>query len=158
MCDYSLHTMKNRLAQKDERLVLHRFRTGSKGFASAEDAGLCSGFSIWKPQTWRMAYLDPEVQCAVCLPPGATLTLEDIPQEIQDNYRVSARELVTFQQLSNDPFRYRDAVVFRSGAKLLLQKLPEGVKATVLCLGQVEEQALEPMAVAWIDRAQYARP
>lgn len=36
MCDYSLHGIRNRLAQKDEVLVVHRFHTGSKGLTSLE--------------------------------------------------------------------------------------------------------------------------
>jgi hypothetical protein len=34
MCDYSLHGIKNRLAEAGETLVVHRFHTGSKGLTS----------------------------------------------------------------------------------------------------------------------------
>jgi hypothetical protein len=34
MCDYSLHGIKNRLADEGEQLFIHRFHTGSKGLAS----------------------------------------------------------------------------------------------------------------------------
>jgi len=36
MCDYSLHGIKNRLAEEGEVLVVHRFHTGSKGLTSPE--------------------------------------------------------------------------------------------------------------------------
>ena len=36
MCDYSLHGIKNRLADEGETLVVHRFYTGSKGLTSPE--------------------------------------------------------------------------------------------------------------------------
>ena len=37
MCEYSLHSMPNRLADECEELVLRRFETGTLGFASASD-------------------------------------------------------------------------------------------------------------------------
>jgi len=36
MCDYSLHGIRNRLAEEGEVLVVHRFFTGSKGLTSPE--------------------------------------------------------------------------------------------------------------------------
>jgi hypothetical protein len=36
MCDYSLHGIKNRLAEKGEALVIHRFYSGSKGLTSPQ--------------------------------------------------------------------------------------------------------------------------
>ncbi|HEX5482199.1 MAG TPA: hypothetical protein VFZ08_06190, partial [Terriglobia bacterium] len=37
MCDYSLMCVPNRLAKEGEDLVMHRFPTGSLGFASPSD-------------------------------------------------------------------------------------------------------------------------
>ena len=37
MCDYSLHAVKNRLANEGEQLFIHKFHTGSKGLASVTD-------------------------------------------------------------------------------------------------------------------------
>ena len=37
MCDYSLHGIKNRLANEGEHLFVHKFHTGSKGLASVTD-------------------------------------------------------------------------------------------------------------------------
>jgi hypothetical protein len=38
MCDYSLHGLKNRLANKGKQLFIHKFHTGSKGLASVADS------------------------------------------------------------------------------------------------------------------------
>ena len=37
MCDYSLHNVKSRPAKVDDKLTTHRFKTGTTGFAAAED-------------------------------------------------------------------------------------------------------------------------
>ena len=37
MCDYSLHGVKNRLANEGDQLFIHMFHTGSKGLASVAD-------------------------------------------------------------------------------------------------------------------------
>ncbi len=37
MCDYSLYTIQNRLAEQGEELVLHKFQTGTLGFASVSE-------------------------------------------------------------------------------------------------------------------------
>ncbi len=37
MCDYSLMTVPNRLAREGEKLIFHRFPTGSMGLASQSD-------------------------------------------------------------------------------------------------------------------------
>jgi hypothetical protein len=53
MCDYSLHGIRNRLAEEGEILVVHRFFTGSKGLTSPkylepvkEPKGLIGMFTI----------------------------------------------------------------------------------------------------------------
>src|SRR6516164_2009889 len=40
MCDYSLHTVRNRLAKVGEKLVTHDFGTGTRGFAAPEDCSV----------------------------------------------------------------------------------------------------------------------
>jgi hypothetical protein len=37
MCDYSLHAIRNRLANEGDQLFIHMFHTGSKGLASVTD-------------------------------------------------------------------------------------------------------------------------
>ena len=118
MCDYSLAGVPNRLAEEGERLVACRFSTGSMGLAS--DASL-----------WRSLFRENP---AVCVPPGARLLLRDIPKDLQRQLDVQATEEVTFVQLSAEAYEYRDAVRFRNGREVLLQRLKYGQRVEVLSL------------------------
>ena len=105
MCDYSLAGIPNRLAVEGERLVFHRFSTGSIGLASP-----CAS-----PSRWWSAKQTP----AVCIPPGARLLLRDIPKDLQQQLGVGGTEEVTFVQLSATPYQFRDAVRFNNGRDIL---------------------------------------
>ncbi|MFN7945315.1 MAG: hypothetical protein U0Z53_08190 [Blastocatellia bacterium] len=153
MCDYSLHSIKNRLANENEQLFVHTFHTGSKGLASVEDLKsleknppLPAGAGLWARFKHRVSnslrWMDYDAQkslCAICIPPGARLELHDIPARLQKDYGVGPHEQVTFVQLSADPYRYRDAVRFKNGQEVLLQKLTEGLRAEVVSLSLAEE-------------------
>jgi hypothetical protein len=123
MCDYSLAGVPNRLAVDGERLVACRFSTGSMGLTS----GHASVWRLWFKQT-----------PAVCVPPGARLLLRDIPKDLQRQVNVQATEEVTFVQLSAEAYQYRDAVRFRNGRELLLQRLKCGQRVEVLSLCSVD--------------------
>ena len=81
MCDYSLHGIKNRLANEGEQLFIHRFHTGSKGLASVTDlrnlekpaptdAGVWARFKCWVENQWRWKNGDMmRALPAVCIPP-----------------------------------------------------------------------------------------
>jgi hypothetical protein len=71
---------------------------------------------------------------AVCIPPGAHLRVWDIPEYLQREINVRRTEEVTFTQITASPFRYRDALRFRNGCELLLQRLEEGQRVRVLSL------------------------
>jgi len=127
MCDYSLHAQPNRLAIDGERLVVYRFSRGSIGLASPSDLADAKPRPWW---SWRAIKMWFQVQeaalrpiCPVCVPPGARLVVREIPENLQQEFRVSEAEQVTFVQLSADEYSYRDAVRFSNGSKLLLQKL-----------------------------------
>ena|SRR5882724_5000110 len=67
MCDYSLHGIRNRLAEEGEVLVVHRFFTGSKGLTSpeylkptAQPRGLLTALK-------KFFAAEPQA-CAVCVP------------------------------------------------------------------------------------------
>ncbi len=153
MCDYSLHSIKNRLATENEQLFVHTFHTGSKGFASVEDLRnlekqppLPAEAGLWARLRHRVSnslrWMDYDAQkalCAICIPPGARLELHDIPTRLQKDYSIGPHEQVTFVQLSADPYRYRDAIRFSNGQEVLLQKLTEGLRAEVLSLALAEE-------------------
>ena len=66
------------------------------------------------------------------MPPGARLLLRDIPKDLQRQFDVQATEEVTFVQLSAEAYHYRDAVRFRSGREVLLQRLRCGQRVEVL--------------------------
>jgi len=80
-----------------------------------------------------------EPVCAVCIPPGARLRLEDIPMRLQHEYCVGPEEEVTFTEISALPNSYRDAVRFSNGREVRLQELREGQRVTVLDLSMAEE-------------------
>src|SRR5260370_40783760 len=75
-----------------------------------------------------------EAVCAVCVPPGARLLLQDIPEHLQHNLKVASSEEVTFIQMGMDAYTYRDAVRFESGLEVRLQRLIPGQRAKALQL------------------------
>lgn len=149
MCDYSLHAQPTRLAQEGDRLILHRFNGGSLGFVSREelerhtccqsgDRGPRLAWNWNAFRNWFRYWTGPSQAAAltaVCLPPGARLQLDDIPQPVQQNYGVSRTEQVTFTQLGLEAYTYRDAVRFNNGKEVLLQRLTEKQRAIVLSMG-----------------------
>jgi len=130
MCDYSLAGIPNRLAVEGEQLVVHRF-PASLGLASP-----CPPLArLW---SWKATP-------AVCVPPDARLLLRDIPVDLQSQFHLGANEEVTFVQLSATAYEYRDAVRFKNGQEILLQKLRCGQRLDVLCLSGTESgQEEEP--------------
>jgi hypothetical protein len=130
MCDYSLAHFPNRLAVEGEQLVVHRFATGTLGMAPAR-ASLTQ-------------VLSPNSVPAVCVPPGARLLLQDIPERLQQVLNVGAVEEVTFVEQSAEAFRYRDAMRFANGREILLQQLAFGQRAQVLSLSSADSEQAEP--------------
>jgi len=140
MCDYSLMSFPNRLARAGEELVAHRFACGAIGLASPADVQaqrtpmtlrLRSAWSdFWGAPCQRKS----QDVVAVCIPPGARLLVWDIPEKLQLELEVRPTEEVTFTQLSASPFEYRDAIRFRNGGEILLQRLSEGQRIRVLGL------------------------
>jgi len=133
MCDYSLHGIKNRLADEGETLVVHRFYTGSKGLTSPkylEPVETPKGFL----GTLKKIFAAPPKECAVCIPDGAKLILHGIPVAFQRSHGLCATEPVTFRQLSEEAATYRDAVEFKNGTRVRLQELDEGQAIEVLTL------------------------
>jgi hypothetical protein len=143
MCDYSLYTVNNRLACESDDLVLHRFDTGSLGFCAVAElekemnrGAFARGWSSF------MRWLYPRKKCgltAVCVPPGARLLISEVPRNARGGFELLELESVEFTQLSERSYAYRDAVRFSDGETILLQKLPEGLRATVIALAPEEE-------------------
>jgi hypothetical protein len=136
MCAYSLMAVTSRLAQEGEELVTHRFCTGCIGLASASDLPADGNpESFWsRVQT----FFDPLPKSlpAVCIPPGASLRLMDIPEKLQREFGIGPVEDVMFTQLTAAANTYRDAVRFSNNREILLQGLREGQRVRVLTLGQ----------------------
>jgi hypothetical protein len=139
MCDYSLSGIPNRLAVEGERLVAYRFPNGVKGFVSQPDL---AAFTASHPTLWTRicAWFRNETPCAVCLPPGATLLLRDLPGWLRAGFRGDTDEIVTFVQ--GESREFRDGIQFRWGGTALLQQLPTGQVADVLSLSSVKKVAL----------------
>jgi hypothetical protein len=137
MCDYSLHGIKNRLAEEGEVLVVHRFYSGSKGLTSPgylkrpeQATGLMAAL--------KRIFAGHTEECAICIPDGAKLTLRGTSTVLQQVHGLAPTEAVTFRQLSENAATYRDAIEFKNGVKLLLQDLEEGQSVDVLALSSEE--------------------
>lgn len=125
MCDYSLAHFPNRLAVEGEQLLLRRFPCGTLGLASVRRS--------------LKEILFPSTACAVCVPPGARLLLQDIPEALRRRLEIGPIETVTFVQQSAEAFTYRDAVQFSNGRQVLLQRLEPGQRLRVLSVHSVED-------------------
>jgi hypothetical protein len=148
MCDYSLHGIRNRLAEEGETLVVHRFYTGSKGLTSPEylkPIEHSKGFLA----ALRRIFGAPPGECAVCIPDGARLSLVGIPPALREAHCLCPTESATFRQLSAEAATYRDAVEFINGVRLRLQELPEGQTIKVLALSSQEVTVPEETPVSF---------
>ena len=84
---------------------------------------------------WFVADPAPDQQpCAVCIPPGATLILRDIPRSLQSEFGVGVIEEVTFVQTTAVANTYRDALRFVNQRQILLQALRPGQRLSVVTL------------------------
>lgn len=151
MCDYSLHGMQNRLAAKGELLIVHRFHTGSIGLTAAPNptenpGGAMTARKRWKSRL-RSIFAAPQ-ECAVCIPPGARLLLARIPDRMRQKVGLREEEEVTFTQLTARENAYRDAIRFRDGKTLLLQRLEPGLVVQVLNLSGEVTDELDPMPIS----------
>lgn len=139
MCDYSLMEVPSRLAEEGEILQVFAFPTGTKGLIAKASAAR----SLWQ-EIKDFFTKEPEaLPCAVCIPPGAQLTLHNITPAIQQQFNVTATEDVTFTQLHADAGYHRDAIRFCDGQTLTLQRLRPGQQVNVIRLSLPEDD--EPM-------------
>jgi hypothetical protein len=127
MCDYSLELVRSRPAKVGDKLVTRDFRTGTRGFAAADDPGL-----------------------AVCVMPGTELAFA---QEVACwpggllgwRMRTINHQTAIFRQVNKDKWAHHDALEFPDGRTELLTLLCEGQEATVLQL------PAQPMTAAEAD-------
>ena len=123
MCDYSLHSVQTRPAKVGEKLVTHDFCTGTRGFAAPEDCSV-----------------------AVCILPGTELAFEK-PVKYQTTFMLRANTAPTvaiFRRINKGALHiHHDALEFPGGEIVLLTRLYEGQKATVLTLPTQPKTAAE---------------
>jgi hypothetical protein len=140
----------NRTAVEGEQLVVHRFGTGSLGLAAplgpkATYPPIASPNTFWA--SLKSIFSPPErpyVQ-AVCMPPGAQLFVEDIPEHLHLEIGVGPIELATFTRITA-PAGFRDAVRFKNGREVRLQELREGQRMWVMDLARA--RASKPVGEA----------
>jgi hypothetical protein len=148
MCDYSIMALPNRLAVGGEELVTHKFEIGTMGLVSKAD-GRNLVESAAKRKTLReriVTWLNPTPcpRCtAVCVPPGARLSLRDISCPLQQDLGLQSDvEEVTFTQTGTG-IGYRDGIRFTNGREVSLQRLNAGQRVKILSLSSTEETAPE---------------
>jgi hypothetical protein len=119
MCDYSLHHVATRPAKIEDKLVTTRFNKSiTRGFAAVDE---------------------PNV--AVCLLPGTEIAFDENVERdpplgvgILPNKKIGHR-LARFRQINMDrATSHHDALEFPDGRVVLLTRLREGQRATVLQL------------------------
>jgi hypothetical protein len=117
MCDYSLHHVASRPAKVDDKLVTTKFTNSiTRGFASVDA---------------------PNV--AVCLLPGTEIAFEkDVECEPAFGFfpkRKTGQRVARFRHVNEDhPSAHHDALEFPNGQIVLVTRLCEGQRATVLQL------------------------
>ena len=119
MCDYSLHHVATRPAKIEDKLVVSKFSNSiTRGFAA-----------------------EGEPQVAVCLLPGTEIAF-DANVECEPSFGIGilpnkkvGQRLARFRQINMDnAVTHHDALEFPDGQVVLLTRLCEGQRATVLQL------------------------
>ena len=131
MCDYSLHHVATRPAQIEDKLVTTRFNNSiTRGFAAVGE---------------------PNV--AVCLLPGTELVFDEnikcdsLFGNIFPNKKIGQR-LARFRQINTEhAASHHDALEFPDGQVVLLTRVCEGQRATVLQLPAAGHPAAAKEAV-----------
>ena len=98
----------------------------------------------------KWLYPPAPAECtAVCVPPGAHLLVRDIPKKMQQAFCLQGPvQEVTFTQIGTVGFR--DAICFRNGTKVLLQRLDEGQRVKVLALSAEDVSSPEPATKSFV--------
>jgi len=129
MCDYSLHHVATRPAKIEDKLVTTKFANSiTRGFTAVG-----------------------EPQVAVCLLPGTEVAFEQNVEcepsfgiGILPNKKIGQR-LARFRQINmNNAVSHHDALEFPDGQVVLLTRLCEGQRATVLQLPAGAQPVTEP--------------
>jgi hypothetical protein len=89
------------MAVEGEQLVVHRFRTGSLGLAAPDSTNPPTPrpHSFWVRLKLFFTPTQRDSVRAVCMPPGAQLVVEDIPESLHLAIGVGEIELATFTRI-----------------------------------------------------------
>ncbi len=118
MCDYSLEMYASRPAREGEIYVTTRFPSGSIGLAAPGD---CT--------------------TAVCVTYGTNLRLENLPSDLQDSFKISAVEDISFTRLEDG--LHHDGVKFANGHEAPLHRLGTGVLVSVIAAEKPVRKEIE---------------
>src|ERR1700680_4789839 len=105
MCDYSLHNVKSRPAKVGDKLIIHRFYSGTGGFCAPEDKNV-----------------------AVCLLPGTELSFAEEVRRVRlwpwTNATINHTTAIFRQINQSNPAMHHNALEFPAGQTDLLSSLP----------------------------------
>ena len=122
MCDFSLSSAKSRPAKVGDKLITHNFGTGTTGFRDVESE---TGKAV-----------------AVCLLPGTELAFAQSIEAYE--HAMTNCTVAIFRQINKDKqHAHHDALELPQGNVILLTRLAQGQKATVLQLPKVPKTAAE---------------
>jgi hypothetical protein len=125
MCDYSLHAVKTRPANVNDKLTIRMFGWSTRGFAASEDRDV-----------------------AVCLSPGTELSFAEEVRKIHSwpwSPPTMRHKAAIFRKVNkHNPTAHHDALEFPDGRIILVTFLELGQKATVLLLPVAHEGARVP--------------
>ena len=68
-------------------------------------------------------------------PAGRSVDVAKYSLRVREEFNVTAVEPACFVQTNSNVYQYRDAVRFSNGREALLQGLPEGIKVSIISLG-----------------------
>lgn len=128
-----------RLAVEREELVVHRFPSGSIGFACPSDLRTAAfqenqtAFSrVWRKIKHFFAGQYTSPIAAIYVAPGALLILKDIPARLQRKLAIWSEEGAMLVRTRATANTYGDALQFQNGRRIPLQRLCEGQRLEVL--------------------------
>jgi hypothetical protein len=126
ICDFSLQSVRSRLAKVGDKLVTRDFGTGTRGFAAADDPGL-----------------------ALCLMPGTELAFAGAVALLPIGLiwwkpKTINHQTAIFRQVNKGKLAaHHDALEFPDGRTVLLTRLREGQAAN--CFNCLHSQRPRPM-------------
>jgi hypothetical protein len=144
VCDYSLRGFPSRLAREGET-VIARSLGATICFVEKSKPVQTGRLQKWTEKLLPLFLrLKPPPPLVVCIPPGATLHLANIPCSIQTTYGVGSEDDVTMVHLTEEVNVHRDGIRFSNGEVMSLQELSCGERARIVSLSGTETEEYIP--------------